>query len=86
MVVVRLHQTEHFVVLADAVAEVLAVVPLLQLDDPDTLAGRPTVLLDHARLVSHGLLEAGLEPLAYSGVGRCALRNPKYQMRSLLSS
>merc|ERR1719199_2303663 len=38
-----------------------------------TLAGTATVLLDHARLESHGLLEAGLERIIFEvgqGVGQ----------------
>merc|ERR550514_556655 len=58
VVVVRLHQVKHLGVLTGPLAESLAVVARLELDDPDTFAGRPAVLLDHARLERHRLLEA----------------------------
>merc|ERR1719443_2424072 len=57
VVVVRFHQGQHLAVLTTALAESRAVVALLQLDDPDALSRGPAVLLDHARLESHGLLE-----------------------------
>merc|ERR1719197_1635670 len=58
MVVVRLHQLEHLVVLARALAVGGAVVAGLELDDPDALARRAAILLDHTRLEGHRLLEA----------------------------
>ena len=56
----ELQQERHLVVLAGALAVRGAVVPAfsLMLQMP---SGRVTVLLDHAGLEGHGLLEAGLE-------------------------
>ena len=58
VVVVGLHQGQLLAILAAALAVLLAVVAVLQLDDPDALTGGAAVLLDHARLKRHGLLEA----------------------------
>mmetsp|Transcript_32206 Transcript_32206/g.72656 ORF Transcript_32206/g.72656 Transcript_32206/m.72656 type:complete len:490 (-) Transcript_32206:43-1512(-) len=58
VVVVGLHHVEHVAIFERRVTVVGAVLLFLELDDPDALARRATVLLDHARLVRHRLLEA----------------------------
>mmetsp|Transcript_93890 Transcript_93890/g.287285 ORF Transcript_93890/g.287285 Transcript_93890/m.287285 type:complete len:557 (-) Transcript_93890:164-1834(-) len=63
MVVVRLHQNQLIAVFDTGIPELLAIVTLLQVDDPDAFAGRAAVLLDHARLELHRLFEPGDELL-----------------------
>mmetsp|Transcript_77795 Transcript_77795/g.174399 ORF Transcript_77795/g.174399 Transcript_77795/m.174399 type:complete len:210 (+) Transcript_77795:1454-2083(+) len=63
MVVVRLHHVQYLVVFAQLLAECGAVVPLLQLDDPNALARGTAVLLDDTRLKLHSLLETCCEIL-----------------------
>merc|ERR1712038_1510304 len=60
MTVVGLHQNEHLIISNNAIAVVLAVFAALQLHNPDALASRSAVLLDHPRLEGHCLLEACL--------------------------
>mmetsp|Transcript_66579 Transcript_66579/g.192865 ORF Transcript_66579/g.192865 Transcript_66579/m.192865 type:complete len:427 (+) Transcript_66579:60-1340(+) len=84
VVVARLHELQDLVVGAGAVAVVLAIVPRLQLDDPDALPGRAAVLLDDPRLECHGLLEARVE-LLFGVVGQ-RVREADLQVRDLAQS
>mmetsp|Transcript_144936 Transcript_144936/g.464490 ORF Transcript_144936/g.464490 Transcript_144936/m.464490 type:complete len:285 (+) Transcript_144936:905-1759(+) len=81
VVVASLHELENLVVGTAAVAEIIAVVAGLQLDDPDALAGGAAVLLDDARLERHGLLEALVERLL--GVVRQCVGQADFQVRDL---
>mmetsp|Transcript_97199 Transcript_97199/g.274072 ORF Transcript_97199/g.274072 Transcript_97199/m.274072 type:complete len:369 (+) Transcript_97199:138-1244(+) len=63
MIVTRLHHLQLFVGRAAAVPKVFAIITGLQLDDPNALARRAAVLLQHARLEGHRLLEACREVL-----------------------
>jgi len=58
VIVVGLHQVQFFVVRAHPLPVGLAVLIRLQLDDPNALPRGAPVLLDHAGLEGHGLLEA----------------------------
>mmetsp|Transcript_102000 Transcript_102000/g.266219 ORF Transcript_102000/g.266219 Transcript_102000/m.266219 type:complete len:380 (+) Transcript_102000:137-1276(+) len=73
MVVVGLHHVQDVVVVAARLPVLLAIITGLQLDDPDALARRAAILLDHARLELHRLLEA-LHPGCLRVVGESVLQ------------
>mmetsp|Transcript_17844 Transcript_17844/g.47181 ORF Transcript_17844/g.47181 Transcript_17844/m.47181 type:complete len:388 (+) Transcript_17844:634-1797(+) len=58
VVVVGLHQVQLLAVVAALLPESAAVLAGLELDDPNALSSRATVLLDDARLEGHCFLEA----------------------------
>jgi len=81
VVVVGLHEIQDLVICAGALAVRLAVVARFQLDDPNALSGGPAILLDDARLESHGLLETCSEVRGVV-VGKGVLK-PNLQIRNL---
>mmetsp|Transcript_88518 Transcript_88518/g.173100 ORF Transcript_88518/g.173100 Transcript_88518/m.173100 type:complete len:526 (+) Transcript_88518:60-1637(+) len=73
VVVVCLHELQHIAVLARGLTVLFAILAVLQLHDPNSLAGGTAVLLDHPRLELHRLLEARGELLGRvvgQGVGQ----------------
>jgi hypothetical protein len=68
MIVVCLHHAQHFAVVTQTIPICGAVVASLQLDDPDTLTCRTTVLLQYTWLECHGLLEACNERCFFIGL------------------
>merc|ERR1719296_305465 len=64
VVVVGLLQDQHLIVSGHAIAEVRTILALvLELDDPNSLTRRTTILLDHSRLKRHGLARARVDAL-----------------------
>jgi len=59
MVVVCLHHGQYLIVTTLPFPEILAIFAGLELNNPDSFAGRTSVLFDHTGLERHGFLEAG---------------------------
>merc|ERR1712217_307656 len=63
VIVVRLLQYQHFRQICDSVAILLAIVPLLKVNNPDSFSGGTTILLDDSLLESNRLGESVLNLL-----------------------